>query len=98
MEVLDSGYTYSNRQVNIVFNRLSKVNIASSAVLLDEDRHGSFPPFVSDDFIEWEQPQSYMTHTTIRFPYGVMILDNEESGDFVATGKLCFYLMSKRHP
>ena len=53
---------------------------------------------MSDGFIEWEQTQSYMTHTTIRFPYGEMILDNEESGDFVATGKLCFPLMSKRHP
>ena len=34
------------------------------------------PSFTSADFVDWDQPQSYTTTTTIRFPYGLMILDD----------------------
>ena len=37
------------------------------------------PSFTSADFVDWDQPQSYTTTTTIRFPYGLMILDDSAS-------------------
>ena len=37
------------------------------------------PSFTSADFIDWEQPQSYTTTTTMRFPYGVMSLDDKNA-------------------
>ena len=37
------------------------------------------PSFTSADFVEWEQPQSYTANTTMRFPYGMMTLNNKNA-------------------
>ena len=37
------------------------------------------PSFTSADFVEWEQLQSYTDNTTMRFPYGMMTLDNKNT-------------------
>ena len=69
---LENGYTYSNREITIAFNRPARVYFASSVTFLDDS---PLQPLAS--FVEWEQPQSYMASTTIRFPYGMMSLDGE---------------------
>ena len=60
-----SGHTYSNREIVISFIQPTRVAYVGS------------PSFTSVDFVDWEQPQSYTANTTMRFPYGVMTLDNK---------------------
>ena len=62
-----SGHTYSNRDMTVSFKQPTRVAYVGS------------PSFTSADFIEWEQYQSYTASTTIRFPYGMMTLDNENA-------------------
>ena len=68
---LENGYTYSNRETTISFNQPARVYFASPVTLLGDS---PLQPLAS--FVEWEQPQSYTVNTTIRFPYGVMTLDD----------------------
>ena len=58
---------YYDRKVTIAFKQPTRVAYVGS------------PSFTSADFIEWEQPQSYMASTTIRFPYGMMTLDDKNA-------------------
>ena len=37
------------------------------------------PSFTSADFVDWEQTQSYMANTTMRFPYSMMTLDDKNA-------------------
>ena len=60
-------HTYSNREMVISFIQPTRVGFIGS--------HS----FTSADFVEWEQPQTYTASTTIRFPYGMMTLDNENA-------------------
>ena len=62
-----SGHTYSNREIVISFIQPTRVAFVGS------------PSFTSVDFVDWEQPQSYTATTTIRFPYGMMTLDNKNA-------------------
>ena len=62
-----SGHTYSNREMTATFIQPTRVAYVGS------------PSFTSADFIDWEQPQSYTTTTTMRFPYGVMSLDDKNA-------------------
>ena len=63
---MHNGYEYSNREMTVTLNFKQPTRVA----------YVGSPSFTSADFIEWEQPQSYTANTTIRFPYGVMILSN----------------------
>ena len=62
-----SDHTYSNREMTVTFKQPTRVAYVGSA------------SFTSADFVDWEQPQSYMANTTIRFPYGMMTLDNKNT-------------------
>ena len=62
---MHNGYEYSNREMTVTFKQPTRVAYVGS------------PSFTSADFVEWEQPQSYTANTTIRFPYGMMTLDNK---------------------
>ena len=62
-----NGHTYSNREMTVTFKQPTRVAYVGS------------PSFTSADNVDWEQPQSYMASTTMRFPYGVMTLDNKNT-------------------
>ena len=64
---IHNGYKYSNRVMTVTFKQPTRVGFIGS--------HS----FTSADFVDWEQPQSYMANTTIRFPYGTMTLDNKNA-------------------
>ena len=61
-----SGYTYSNREMTIFFIQPIRVGFIGS--------HS----FTSNDFVDWEQSQSYTDNTTIRFPNHMMVLNKED--------------------
>ena len=54
---------FTNREMTVTFIQPTRVAYVGS------------PSFTSADFYDWEQPQSYTANTTIRFPYGMMTLD-----------------------
>ena len=56
---------FTNREMTVAFIQPTRVAYVGS------------PSFTSGSFIEWEQPQTYESDTTMRFPYGVMSLDGE---------------------
>ena len=62
-----SGHTYSNREMTVTFFQPTRVAYVGT------------PSFTSADFVDWEQPQTYTATTMIRFPYGMMTLDNENA-------------------
>ena len=62
-----NGHTYSNREMTVTFKQPTRVAYVGS------------PSFTSADFVEWEQLQSYTDNTTMRFPYGMMTLDNKNT-------------------
>ena len=62
---MHNGHTYSNREMVVSFIQPTRVAYARS------------PSFTSVDFVDWEQLQSYTANTTMRFPYGMVTLDNE---------------------
>ena len=69
-----NGYKYSNSEMAVTFKQPTRVAYVGS------------PSFMSADFVDWEQPQSYTANTTMPFPYGVMTLDNENAEtDFTYT-------------
>ena len=61
------GLTYSNREMTISFIQLSRVGFIVS--------HSLTPA----DFVEWEQLHSYTADTMIRFPYGMITMDNKNA-------------------
>ena len=64
---MHNGYEYSNREMTATFKQPTRVV------------HVGSPSFTSADFVGWEQPQSYTANTTMRFPYGMMALDNKNT-------------------
>ena len=56
---------FTNREMTVAFIQPTRVAYVGS------------PSFTTGSFIEWEQPQTYESDTTMRFPYGVMSLDGE---------------------
>ena len=60
-----NGNTYSDRAVSIEFIQPTRIGFTQST------------SFASDDFIEWSADDSYLPTTMIRFPYGMMTLENE---------------------
>ena len=90
---LENAYTYSNREITISFKQPSRVYFASPVTLLDEGGSEASPGTASlfhdspllplASFVDWEQPQTYMANTTMRFPYGVMTLDEGGSSAFL---------------
>ena len=56
---------FTNREMTVAFIQPTRVAYVGS------------PSFTSGSFVEWEQPQTYESDTTMRFPYGVMSLDGE---------------------
>ena len=66
---MHNGYEYSNREMTVTLNFKQPTRVA----------YVGSPSFTSADFIEWEQPQSYMANTTMHFPYGMMTLNNKNA-------------------
>ena len=66
---MHNGYEYSNRDMTVTLNFIQPTRVA----------YVGSPSFMSADFVDWEQPQSYTANTTIRFPYGMMTLDNKNA-------------------
>ena len=60
-------YEYSNREITVTFKQPTRVAYVGS------------PSFTSADFVDWAQPQSYTASTTMRFPYGMMTLDDKNA-------------------
>ena len=58
---------FTNREMTVAFIQPTRVAYVGS------------PSFTSADFIDWEQSQSYTANTTMRFPYGMMTLDNKNA-------------------
>ena len=85
MPVLTTPYEFA--QANI--DGLNATNMINTSVITNREMVASFkqptrvayvggtPSFASGDFIEWEMPQTYESDTTMRFPYGVMTLDDK---------------------
>ena len=61
------GSTYSDRAVSFDFIQPTSVTYVRNDEVV-------VPSLAT--FVDWDQPQSYMTNTTIRFPYGMMTLDD----------------------
>ena len=59
-----SGHTYTNYEMTMTFKQPTRV----ASVDL-------YPPSLAT-FVDWEQSQSFTANTTIRFPYGMMTLDD----------------------
>ena len=56
---------FTNREMTVSFKQPTRVAYVGS------------PSFTSGSFIEWEQPQTYKSDTTMCFPYGMMSLDDK---------------------
>ena len=64
------GSTYSDRAVSIEFIQPTRVTYVRNDEVV-------VPSLAT--FVDWEQSESYTANTTIRFPYGMMTLDEEGS-------------------
>ena len=82
---LENGYEYSNREMTISFKQPARVHFASPTVLFDDVPSDGGAPQLLASFIDWEQSQSYTTHTTIRFPYHVLVLSEGEETSLTYT-------------
>ena len=61
-----NGYEYSNREMTIAFIQLTRVVYVGNDEII---------PFYAT-FVDWDQFESYMTNSTIRFFYGMMTLND----------------------
>ena len=61
-----NGYEYSNRKMTIEFLQLTRVAYV---------RNDEIIPSLAT-FVDWDQFESYMTNSTIRFFYGMMTLND----------------------
>ena len=74
-----NGYTFTNREMTIAFIQPTRVAYVRNQRFPGTMKSSQFvasPSFTSTTFLDWEQPQSYTTIKTIRFPYGMMTLDD----------------------
>ena len=61
-----NGYEYSNREMTIEFIQLTRVVYVGNDEII--------PSYAT--FVDWDQFESYMTISTIRFLYGMMTLND----------------------
>ena len=62
---MHNGYKYSKREMTVTFKQPTRVAYVGT------------PSFTIGSFIEWEESQTYETVSTMRFPYGMMTLDDK---------------------